>query len=243
MANIDTMGAQFDFSRVTARIVSLIRRNFFPFFVLALIFAGLPTVIVEMMSGSSGFEPPSYLLLSVFLSLVTGVFLQGVLTRASIDDLSGKPVSIGAALNHAAQMFLPLIGLALLVAIALVAGLILLIVPGLALAVRWSVAGPSLIVEKTGVLDAMGRSAKLTENHRWAIFGLLLLYGALALVVTIISTLIVSNLLGGMISFTITTAIQAFLSMISTVGVASVYFELRQIKEGVGVAELASVFD
>jgi len=37
--------------------------------------------------------------------------------------------------------------------------------------------------------------------------------------------------------------IQAFEALISTVGVAAIYFELRRIKEGVGVSELASVFD
>jgi hypothetical protein len=37
--------------------------------------------------------------------------------------------------------------------------------------------------------------------------------------------------------------VDSVVAIVSTVGVASIYFELRQIKEGVGVAEIASVFD
>jgi RsiW-degrading membrane proteinase PrsW (M82 family) len=38
------------------------------------------------------------------------------------------------------------------------------------------------------------------------------------------------------------TLIGAVVSMIGTVGAAAIYFELREIKEGVGATELAKVF-
>jgi hypothetical protein len=37
-------------------------------------------------------------------------------------------------------------------------------------------------------------------------------------------------------------AMQIVLSMVITIGIASIYFELRQLKDGVGVSELAQVF-
>ena len=38
------------------------------------------------------------------------------------------------------------------------------------------------------------------------------------------------------------TLVGVVLSVVGTVGAAAIYFELRQIKEGVGVTELAQVF-
>jgi hypothetical protein len=37
--------------------------------------------------------------------------------------------------------------------------------------------------------------------------------------------------------------VRIFTSMVSTAGVATIYYELRSVKEGVGPEQLASVFD
>ncbi len=48
--------------------------------------------------------------------------------------------------------------------------------PGVLLALRWSVAAPVLVLEGRGIPEAMGRSADLTRNRRWAVFLLFLIY-------------------------------------------------------------------
>jgi hypothetical protein len=48
---------------------------------------------------------------------------------------------------------------------------------------------------------------------------------------------------GAQIAGYVQTGATVFTSIIGAVGAASIYFELRQIKEGVGVTELANVFD
>ena len=40
-----------------------------------------------------------------------------------------------------------------------------------------------------------------------------------------------------------TSGVEALVSLVATVGMASLYFELRRVKDGVGVDELARVFD
>jgi len=127
-------------------------------------------------------------------------------------------------------------------------------VPGVILAICWLVSAPVLVVEKVGVFRAMERSLALTRNHRWALFGLILLYAVLVWIIAVILFLTTAGAAGSfsptavaaspnMAIGLVAAVIQAFEALISTVGVAAIYFELRRIKEGVGVSELASVFD
>jgi hypothetical protein len=259
MTVTQTAGAQFDFGRVISRTSGLVGRNFAPFFVLSVIFAGLPYAVIQLIQAPLIYGNPSaagvVAVAATLVSFLTSLLLQGTLTRASIDDLSGKPVSIGSALSAGIALLLPLFGLGLLVGLGIVGGLILLIVPGVYLALRWSVASPVLVAERTGITAAMGRSAVLTENHRWAIFGLFVVLLIFIMVVSLVIGILVG---GGLSAFAgaglqgeappilfviIMTGVQSIISMIATVGVAAVYFELRQIKEGVGVAEIAKIFD
>ena len=61
-------------------------------------------------------------------------------------------------------------GLTILTGIGMAFGLILLIVPGLILAVRWSAASGFLIAGRTGVVEAMQASWNVTRGHSWPIF-------------------------------------------------------------------------
>jgi hypothetical protein len=127
----------------------------------------------------------------------------------------------------------------------------LLIVPGIMLLVMWSVAAPACVVEHTGVFGALSRSRELTRGHRWAILGLY--------VAVIILMIIVSMLFAGLTGMsmlaeptsTTPSLVELGSSMVSSmitsiIGstfAAAIYYELRQIKEGIGPEALASVFD
>ena len=108
-----------------------------------------------------------------------------------------------------------------------------------------------MVVERLGITASMQRSMALTQNHRWAILGLVVLY----IIAYMIVMAIVGAIIGGsMASFAaqaahppialviVMTLVGVVASVIGTVGAAAVYFELRQIKEGVGVDEFARVF-
>lgn len=260
MAVTDT-GARFDFGRVTSRTFSLIGRNFVPFAVLSLIFAGLPAAVVmfiqpAMIAQATASQDQTSLLLviygAVFVSYLAGLVLSAALTRAAVDDLSGKPVALGSALATGVSLILPMLGLGIVMGVAIVFGLFLLIVPGIFLALCWAVAAPTLVIERPGIFKALERSTALTRNHRWAILGLVVLY---AVVVFVLQMIVMLAVPGGMvmmagisgdgppiIAVILLTAVSVLTSMIATVGVAAIYFELRQIKEGVDVTEIAKVF-
>ena len=191
------------------------------------------------------------------VSLVTTYILQGALTRASVDDLSKKGVSIGAALGDGLRYFFPLFIVALLVGLGTLIGLILLVIPGLFLMVRWAVSAPAALIEREGPTHSIGRSAELTEGHRWAIFGLVLLYVVFAYAIGIglgialaamgglgsTAAGVMTKDMSGYIFAGATSSVESLMSLVATVGMASLYFELRRVKDGVGVDELAKVFD
>src|SRR6266540_5114190 len=64
----------------------------------------------------------------------------------------------------------PLVCVSLLTGLGIAAGTLLLIVPGIVLAVRWSLAVPVVMLEKESPCAAMRRSRELVRGHGWAVF-------------------------------------------------------------------------
>jgi hypothetical protein len=97
MTATEGLGAQFDFGRVISRTSGLVGRNFVPFFVLSFLFAGLPYGAIQFIQPSLMGEDPSavglFAIGAGLISFLTGLLLQGTLTRASIDDLSQDHVA------------------------------------------------------------------------------------------------------------------------------------------------------
>ena len=95
----------------------------------------------------------------------------------------------------------------------------------------------------------MSRSRTLTRGHRWPIFALLLIVIVLFVVrqvglalafvfvltvLTPISVLVVVALLGALV--------WAMIWMLASTAITVTYMELRRIKEGTSVGELAEIF-
>ena len=118
------------------------------------------------------------------------------------------------------------------------------------LAVAWCVAVPVYVVERPGVFASFGRAAALTRGSRWTIFGLFVIYVIAAIIIQALL-----GIIGGVLSFAtigglpilnfliITPLIQVVTALIGSTGVAVLYVELRQIRDGVGPQGLAAIFD
>jgi hypothetical protein len=68
------------------------------------------------------------------------------------------------------RRLLALLGLNLISGLAILLGLIVLIVPGAYLFVRWSAAVPALIAEEAAITESLGRSAEAVEGRFWHVF-------------------------------------------------------------------------
>jgi hypothetical protein len=164
---------------------------------------------------------------------------------AGVNFLDGKSTTSREALTRAGQVYLPVFGMGILVGLGVGAGFLLFIVPGLFLAVAWSVANPVRIMEKIHAVDAIGRSFRLTTNFRWPIFGvyliLICIYFGLALLVGVVSVILRLVGLGVVGALVFTPLLQAVVGMGAAAATASIYHELIRIKEG-GGATVADVF-
>jgi hypothetical protein len=99
-------------------------------------------------------------LLAVLVQMaVQGVVSRAVFVREGIAD-AGVPARFGAY-----------IGVSLVVLLGTIFGSILLVVPGILLALRWSLAANFTLVRETGIREALEASRDATAGHRGEIFG------------------------------------------------------------------------
>jgi hypothetical protein len=258
-----TQGA-FDLARVIKHTFGAIRRNAATFAILALLLAGAPAALstfglVSMVGRLAGPAAPDLTGIGVgamlagaggLISLVANAVLQGAIIYGTASYLNGRAASFGDCLGAGLRRCLPLIGLMILMILALMVGAVLLLVPAVMMGVAWIAAVPALVVERTGVFGAFGRSADLTRGRRWPIFGLLILY---SVVVGVVQQSLLSVVRAAFVAATpaarlvdqlpVSAAISVLVSVLSSAGMAAIYYELRSTREGVGPEAFAAVFD
>lgn len=246
--------AGLDIGRVIQTTFAVIGRNFVPFLVLSLIFAGLPAfavawaqVQIQAGDGSSTMVGGFVAIAAGLLSLATTPLLQGVVVHLTAADLNGGRPSISDGLQTGVRNIFPLLGIGLLYALGLGAGALIFLVPGLIIATMWCLAAPVRVVERRGVFASLGRSRDLTKGSRWAIFGLLVLYVILSAVIQAVLGGLLGGLAGmaqrGPATLVVTPLISTLNGMVGAAGIAVLYAEIRRTRDGVGVSELAAVFD
>ena len=88
---------------------------------------------------------------------------------------AGTTTTIGEMFESVTPVIVPLIFNGILKGIAVVIGFFLLIVPGVILATMWAVTAPSIVVERSGIIDAFGRSWELVRGEFWPVLGALVI--------------------------------------------------------------------
>ncbi len=244
---------RFDMGRVVNRTFGVISRNWQTLGGLALLLGTVPQGLVQsaqiMSQGSSGSPFGPLYWVNVVVSLLSSCLLQAAVIHGTFADLNGRRSSLGESLGTGLRFVLPVLGAGIVGGVCVALGIVLLIVPGVLIGLAWIVAIPVIVVERTGVFGSFARSAALTRNHRGSIFGLFVVYW---LVLTVLAALVGVLTVGlGMtasggrsIAAVIPTAIlSGVIGLVGATGIASIYYELRNIKEGIGPDALASVFD
>src|SRR5262249_33101868 len=120
------------------------------------------------------------------VSIVVSATSQAATIIAVSQVHLGRPASVMDSFSRVKSKVLGVIGLSLLMGLAVGAACILLIVPGILLLVRWSLAVQSKVLEDLPATDAMSRSSQLSEGNRWRIFVIWLLFFALSIAVSLL---------------------------------------------------------
>jgi len=247
--------------RIFSRAFGVLGNNPAVVFGVALILGAGPQLLYTLLIGNpaalqqtpfSGAAIGAGLLVGL-VSLVSRSLVTGCITRATVAYSQGRRASLGECLSVALARFLPVIVVSILFGLAVILGMILLIVPGVMLAVMWAVVVPVTVEENTGIGGAFGRAQDLTRGARWKIFGLFLLLFLIAIGIGIIAGLVSAMVIG--LSYTnptvsMTTTAILFNLLVTTIASAlwaalqtSLFVELREWKDGPMEAKLGEIFE
>jgi hypothetical protein len=232
-----------DIGRVIQDLFAVLGRNFVTFLVLAAILVGIPELVVGYLQLNflqHGATFSWQTLVGAVVAALGGLILQGTIIYGTVTDMNGRRASLADSLSIGLRSFLPLLGIGILFGLAMGFGFVLLIVPGIMIAVAWCVAVPTYVVEQPPLLEAFGRSAQLTRGNRWRIFALFILYLVVLIIVEAVFGVLgmASRLMtGGGVSMVTALVFRPLIGiangLIAATGGAVLYVELRRVRDGV----------
>jgi hypothetical protein len=264
MAVIDS-AEDFRMGRVVSRLFEALFANAATFLALAALLS-IPSLVLSLyltsdITQSMGLTPAGTLVpgrmghfflitaSSTLVYVVFGFLLQAAITQGTVSWLSGEAFSIGKSLSVAVKNVMPLVVIAILATLGIGFGFALLIVPGIILVLMWSVVAPVRVTEGTGITESFGRSRALTKGYRGRIFLLFLGYFVVASIAGMVLALLVAGTMlpkpGNLsaVYLALSWILRVVLSSITAAGAASIYYELRLVKEGIGAQQMAAAFD
>ena len=190
-------------------------------------------------------------IVAIVAFLLFSQILLAAVTYGTFQDLRGRRATVTDSLAKVLSLILPILGVAVIVALATTLGLALFIVPGLIAATAFWIAVPVAVIERPGITRSLGRSYSLTQGYRWRILGILLLMALLTVGIGIVYELVLALAFGTNINEDATDLVRIFagyfFDMVTTClsGVVACvgYYDLRVVKEGIDIEEIAAVFD
>lgn len=172
----------------------------------------------------------------LWLTLVVGVIVatlyQGMVVALIRDVRDGRrETSIGQLMRGALPVMGSLIAAGILSALGIAVGFILLVVPGLFLITIWAVIAPVIVIERTGVLAAFGRSRELVRGNGWPVFGSVVVAGLIVAIGGLILGAIANGISDGPLLRIVLGAIAStFTAPVAALVAAVLYFRLREIE-------------
>lgn len=253
-----------DIGKVLSQTFTAIGHNWLTFLILVVPFGVIPTAVsgvfmnglvaTQLKQGTP--SNPAQILDSfrwiVLVSLPLGLILQPLFESSVAWTVwageAGEQPRVSNALRAAGRQLGWIVLASFLRSILVLAGWILLIVPGIVVWLAFCLTLPVCVAEKRNAIEAMNRSRDLTRGQRWPLFWLfvvLLLVAAIpSFVVSLVGTLAAFGVPG--VGVTIKVGLNAiaggFTATLIATGVGCAYVELRTLKEGGGAARLAEVF-
>ena len=187
MAGGEGINHELSLGEVITKTFELYRKNFMTYLVLFLVieavFALLSAAVVQVVNlPSLGTNPTSQQVASwvsgslgtlivaglalLILAVVVFPIAEGATIKMASDEIQNRTPQIMTAVSFAASKLLSMWALGILLSVIVFIGFIALIIPGIILAIMFSLVLPALLIENTGVLGSMNRSRELV-SHRW----------------------------------------------------------------------------
>ena len=193
------------------------------------IIAGVPAII--RLAGDILLAlSPGFVFFSVILGLVSVLvaIIAGIATIKVMAD--EKLMDWKLAFSKSTSLFLPVLWVAILVAIVTIIGFILLFIPGIYLAVALGFYMFVIVLENKRGWDSAQRSRELVRGNWWAVFGRWIVFGIIIIIITAILGGIVSIFQSQIVMAIYTFAIAVILPPFSTAYGYLMYKSLLKMK-------------
>jgi hypothetical protein len=223
------MNAKLDTGRVFERIFRIYGDQF-TLLIPAALLLFLPVALVNGLLRDEGGVLLG--LAAAAISVIATFWYQGMIVEAVRDIIDGRrDHTIGSLFSAAAPFIWPLFAVGVLAGIAIGIGLLLLIVPGLFLLTIWAVLVPSVVIDRTGVFGAFGRSRQLVRGDGWRVFGVILVLFLLQLVISLILSAIADAATDSFVGYAIADLLLSVLVLpLSAIAATVLYVELRRLR-------------
>ena len=188
-------------------------------------------------------------LVDQLLSSIAAALAVAACFKAISAAYLGERAGASESLRYALGRFLPLIVAYIVLVVILLPAFLLLLVPGIYLSVKLSMAFPAVVCERAGPFQSIGRSWNLTRDNWWRVFGTLLV----VLIILFVISLALGLVLGALLLSSDSLSEPAFAILTTVIGlligaityplwaavVTVIYYDLRVRNEGFDLQLLA----
>jgi len=158
------------------------------------------------------------------LSWIVSMTASGVVVKCTSDSIEKGTADLGKAFSLAVTKLPLLLVAEFIYAILVGVGLIALIIPGIILALMFSLNVPTIMIENTGAFGSLSRSRKLVSGRWLKTFTLLLIIGLIVGLISFIGSLMAAPF--GIFRWLASSIIAAFVEPIVPVSLAVYYYSM-----------------
>jgi hypothetical protein len=166
--------------------------------------------------------------LSGLVSWIVGTTTSGIVIKYASDQIEKGASDFGVSFNFAVSKLPSLLVAQFVAGVLIVIGLLLFIVPGIIIAIMFSLVIPVIIVEQKGAFESLGRSRRLVSNRWLKTFVLLLILGIIVLLVSSVTSVLATpfSFIHPIINPLITNIVSAFVSPIYPIAITYLYYAM-----------------
>lgn len=130
-------------------------------------------------------------LIVVLIAMLFSIIFYGAIVGRMHAVHANRELTVGESMALGLSCMLPLVGLFLLYGLAVTAGSILLLIPGVILAVSLMFAPYIVVIDRAGILDSLKQSHKLVWGYWWRTTAIVSVAGIIVMVCYVLVGLVV----------------------------------------------------
>lgn len=178
------------------------------------------------------------------IAMLCSIVLFGAIVGRMHSVHANREITVGESMSLSLSCMLPLVGSLLLYGLAVVAGSMLLLIPGVILAVSLMFAPYMVVIDRAGILDSLRQSHKLVWGHWWRTAAILSVAAVIVMVCYVLVGFVVAIAVavnpnavgtGALVSeVTLTGLLGGLVTPIFYALSLAVFYDLRLRREGAG---------